>query len=492
MRVIMQETLKEGILAQKLMELSEQEKNGILTIEYNKVRKIISFEEGKIRYATSNVRNEALLEYLIESKKIDKNKTASIPKEPGISLKIVQHISSLGLISEEEAIQEARDLIIKIIKSCFKMHGQFSIKEGIVNLSGKVTVQLSPQDIILDYYRNDATALECKTILGKETSMLIHASDALQKMAAIPFNNLEKDILKMVDGQTKMCDLLKIFPSTSDNTLRGLTNLCLFKTIEIEGREDKQATSDHPKDSVQMPPAETTVPEEDLEEQKHYRKLFEKHARSNYFQLLGVQRYSGIEEIQKNYYALAKELHPDRFQKEAMKEIKPLMENLFSRISEAYEVLSNEEKRKAYEEELFEEVKAKTKVLEERQDNVTTARGNFLMGKKFFLEAKYSDACKFFENAVNLDGTRWEYYFHLAMTQSKNPRFRAQAIYNFKKSISMNPANAEAYLHLGILYKKSNKMSEARNMLKCALQWDPENSQALNELKEAEKLFAQR
>lgn len=484
----MLEILKEGMFALKLLELSEQKKNGILAIEHHRVKKVLSLEKGQIHYATSNVRNESLIEYLIESGTIDKSKAQNLLKEPGISLKTIQQVSSLGLIEEEKAIQAAKELIAKIIKSFFRIKGKYSFQEGLVNLKGKVTVHINPQEIILDYYRNDATPLECKAILGKETSILVHAPEALEKMRAIPLNDQEKNILKMVDGQTRMGDLLKIIPSTPEETLRGMTNLYLFNVIEIQGKTETQATATSSEAAAEKTSSEPALSEKDFEEQQYYRKLHEKHARSNFFQLLGVQRYSDIEEVRKNYYALAKELHPDKFQKESMKDIRPLMENLFSRISEAYDVLSNKKQRKDYEEELFEDVKTKTRVLEEQQDNVSTARGNFLMGEKFFQEGKYSDACKFFETSVSLDGTRWEYHFHLAMTQSKNPRFRAEAVYNFKKSISMNPANADAYLHLGILYRKSNKLAEARNMLKCALQWDPENVQALNELKEFEKL----
>ncbi len=483
----MPEILKEGSLAQKLIEFHEQEKNGILTIEYQRVRKVLSFEKGKIRYATSNVKNESLLNHLMESGKIDKNKALSLEKEPGISMKTVQQAASLGLISEEDALQEGRNLITKIIKSCFQIKGNVTHKEGLVNLTGKVTVDVHPKEIILDYYRSEATSQECKAILGKEASIPCHAPDALEKVKTMPFDELEKDILKMTDGQTMMGELLKIIPSTPEKIYRGLTSLYLLNVIEFKDQpasEAKASLLEIPEEAQEQ----TELSEKDQEEVKYYLSLHEKHSRSNYFQLLGVQRYSSAEDIQKNYYQLAKELHPDKFQREAMKQVKPLMESLFSRVSEAYEVLSNEEKRKAYEEELFEEVKSKTRVLEEQQDNITTARGNFLMGKKFFSEGKFSDSCKFFETAVNLDGTRWEYYLHLAMTQAKNPRFRSQAIYNFKKAISMNPAHAEAYFHLGLLYKKSGKMTEAMNMLKCALQWDPENAQAQKEMKEFEKL----
>ncbi|MDE3006576.1 MAG: DnaJ domain-containing protein, partial [Gemmatimonadota bacterium] len=63
---------------------------------------------------------------------------------------------------------------------------------------------------------------------------------------------------------------------------------------------------------------------------------------SDYYQLLGVSREAGSEEIKKAYRKLALEYHPDRNQgsKEA--------EERFKEVTEAYEVLRDSEKRAMY------------------------------------------------------------------------------------------------------------------------------------------------
>ncbi len=64
----------------------------------------------------------------------------------------------------------------------------------------------------------------------------------------------------------------------------------------------------------------------------------------DYYQTLGVARGASSEEIKKAYRKLALQWHPDRH---AGEERKPAEER-FKRISEAYEVLSDPEKRKLY------------------------------------------------------------------------------------------------------------------------------------------------
>lgn len=64
------------------------------------------------------------------------------------------------------------------------------------------------------------------------------------------------------------------------------------------------------------------------------------------YEVLGVSRQAGKEEIKKAYRELAKKYHPDANKKDAAAERK------FQEITEAYSILQNEEKRKALDAEL--------------------------------------------------------------------------------------------------------------------------------------------
>ena len=61
----------------------------------------------------------------------------------------------------------------------------------------------------------------------------------------------------------------------------------------------------------------------------------------DYYGVLGVQRTASADEIRQAYRSLARKYHPD-----VAKE--PDAEQRFNEVQEAYEVLSDEEKRKAY------------------------------------------------------------------------------------------------------------------------------------------------
>lgn len=64
-------------------------------------------------------------------------------------------------------------------------------------------------------------------------------------------------------------------------------------------------------------------------------------AQKDYYKILGVSKNSSAKEIKKSYYQLAKKYHPDTNKD-------PDASKKFQEVSEAYEILSDDTKRKEY------------------------------------------------------------------------------------------------------------------------------------------------
>jgi molecular chaperone DnaJ len=76
-------------------------------------------------------------------------------------------------------------------------------------------------------------------------------------------------------------------------------------------------------------------------EAKEFRKMLQESRLPNYYATLGISNDATQEEIKIRFRQLAKEYHPDKTKDQKTSEI-------FAEITKAYEILSDEEKRKTY------------------------------------------------------------------------------------------------------------------------------------------------
>jgi len=69
---------------------------------------------------------------------------------------------------------------------------------------------------------------------------------------------------------------------------------------------------------------------------------------TDYYRLLGVGRDAGPDDVKVSYYRLAERLHPDRYGDGLDDEARRMLVGLYSRVVEAYRVLTDARKRGEY------------------------------------------------------------------------------------------------------------------------------------------------
>lgn len=106
---------------------------------------------------------------------------------------------------------------------------------------------------------------------------------------------------------------------------------------DLESKKDKtyeKYHSDWGDDYEELGKRKNTI------EEKEFRDASINNALSNYYDVLGVTKDATPEEIKNKFRELAKKTHPDKTKKDS--------EEKMTEINKAYEVLSDEENRKAY------------------------------------------------------------------------------------------------------------------------------------------------
>ena len=115
----------------------------------------------------------------------------------------------------------------------------------------------------------------------------------------------------------------------------------------------------------------------------------------DYYKILEVSENVEISEIKKKYRKLAMKYHPDRNAGDERAAKK------FREITEAYEVLSNEEKRKEYDYKRENENNHTKKKNDKENFKNKYSENNFSFGKEFFKSA--AEMKGMFENSFGLD-----------------------------------------------------------------------------------------
>jgi curved DNA-binding protein CbpA len=78
--------------------------------------------------------------------------------------------------------------------------------------------------------------------------------------------------------------------------------------------------------------------------------LFYRLEELTYYQLLGVNEHADKKQIKSAYYALAPEFHPDKYFRKRLGSYKTRIESIFSRITQAHDVLTSKPRRAEYDE----------------------------------------------------------------------------------------------------------------------------------------------
>ncbi len=189
--------------------------------------------------------------------------------------------------------------------------------------------------------------------LGPRTLVPYRASLDWSK---VQLSSEEGFILSRVDGTTSLGDICMLMPFGEAETAGFLRRLWLSGVIDIPGLERPKAASASPVMTslleVELPSAVPAGIELTLDQLQRIELYFHTLSNRNAFQMLEIEPASDEKAIKKAYFKLSKEFHPDRYFKKSIGEYKDKLSTIFHAVKTAFELLSDAERREAYEEAL--------------------------------------------------------------------------------------------------------------------------------------------
>jgi tetratricopeptide (TPR) repeat protein len=166
----------------------------------------------------------------------------------------------------------------------------------------------------------------------------------------------------------------------------------------------------------------------------------------SYYELLGVEREATHAAIRKAYFMTAKRYHPDVIARLGLHDIRSQAGEVFSKITEANEVLSNADRRETYNQQLdggAGEIDLQT---------LAQAETFYRKGEILINMGDFRGALDYLKNAVDLYPHEAVYQSDLAWTYFKKaPPEPEPALEHIRLALELDPEDAVAQFRLGVI-----------------------------------------
>ena len=287
-------------------------------------------------------------------------------------------------------------------------------------------------------------------------------------------NEGERELYEMIKGADEAGELLASSKANPEFFWKSLYLLYCLDLVDFKAGRKKETPA----------PGKKEEPKPKLTEEERLAEVFEFHNNIkafNYYQILDIGENASLEDIKKSYFQLARKFHPDLFSRELPSETIHKIDAVFDSITKAYNTLSDEKRKGEYDKSLSAPPE------DDKKNQAKEAEKRFRQGKTLFDQGRYEEALVFLEQAVRLSQDKARYFMLLAMTQGKLPIYRKEAEKNFIRATKLEPWNAEAFVGLGVLYKREGLHVKSKKQFERALQIDPDHRIALRELRGEKK-----
>lgn len=491
----------------------------VLRLEGETGRRRIYFRDGEVVFASSDLPEDRLGQRLVEAGAVSREQLdLACRVQEASKLRLGATLVEMGCLAPEDLEERLREQVAAIVLASLGCRtGSFTTappsRERLE--SDLERADLSTMDLLLDGIRAHADAATIRAGIedldNRPIRVATNATAAFD--AGLQLTPEEGFVLSRVDGVSTASQIARVSPLGEDETYRCIYSLVTSGLLEIEAAptptetmsrtEAASASAPEPRPEAvvwersnrEPEPAEeapnfqtvrpvavafASPPEPSPEVLEFRDRMLEKYGHLGtltHYELLDVPVSSQPSEIKSAYFRLAKKLHPDHRASLKLEDRDGALATLYLEITKAYEVLSSETGRRAYDFSLRKSAPAKDEEPTARAgyDPSQQARIHFGNGLRFFESGHFHEAIEELRSAVRLDDRRADYHRMLGRALGKNPKWRKLAEEHLMRALTLNRFDAATYVALGELYHGSGLKTRARKMYEDAIGIDPDN-----------------
>lgn len=497
-----------------------------LTCALGAVSKTIYFDQGAVVFARSNQKDDRLGETLMRLGRLSKEDfDAASELMRTHNLRFGNALIRMGKISQEDLKPLLTEQIREIVYSLFEWGGgSYEVRQEEPR-KRSISISLSCADIVFEGLRRMSNIDLIKNWLGDFSWKLSITSDPMLLYQSFNLTPKEGFIVSRIDNQMSVDEILSLGGLPEDETLKTICGLLAVGILQWVDKNRLNASYNEPIASVLG--AHLQQSNFDIQSAAAFcyevENMLATVKTANHYAVLDLPRNATPEQIRAAYTQLARKFHPDRHAQlaEYNLSLRGDLEKIFARILEAYNVLSDPEKRKEYNnssktisaakfsQSLPQESKepvsepaaaaeaspAKTSitqpppvlekpapVLEKSAKTQPEAHKTTLgdpapvwfdRGFKYYTSFQFKQACHAFQAAVDSDPNCASYRIFLARSLAQFKGHNARAKEHFCRAIELEPNNPEYLAEVGLFFQKLGMNKEANQMFDRALKIIP-------------------
>jgi tetratricopeptide (TPR) repeat protein len=436
-------SLAETPLPQVLRRIFLEGLKGTLTLVHGDETRHLFFEKGELRTATSSREGQRIGAFLKRRGWItdtDLNWALDTINKQGRA-RLGKILVERGLVSRTVLDAEMRRLVEEIVFSTFAWEtGEYKFQASSGVLDPDVALTLSTAAVIVEGIRRVPESEAFRERLGDGHRVPILATDPMSRYQYLPLAPQEAYLLSRIDGILEVDSLLKIAGSS-----RVATAKILYALISCGIVEWKREGAERPASGrggfhglnveVAAAPSDRSPGHAEL-----VRNTYRRIDWLTHYELLGVPRNATAEKVAEAYFERSRLFHPDLRHRDDLSRFEKELAAVFERMKQAYETLSDAEKRALYDQGLDAAPPSllMTESAADPEMRKKLAAQNFRRARQLIEEKDYHPAVEMLREAVRFVPDNPEYRYVLSQVERKNPNWIQQGLANLKEAARLD------------------------------------------------------
>src|SRR6266850_6469821 len=461
-----------------LVQLLREKATGVLTVTHDSAKRAITFQQGMVRFAQSNVRAETVGASQIASgliKQTSFDRAVALAKQQNIPLH--EALATARVMTPEQLRTALKQQTTEVCIAALEIAGgsyRFEQKPAEA-VNGVPDMRTSPVAVVFEAAKRLGNPVAARPWLEQHaTERLTRSPEMEREIFVLKTFWPGEAVTPLVTGARSVGEILaRIKPPE----LPLLQYLCMSGLLTMAGSAAKAA----PK-AVPGAAAEDAGKRFTAQEQAARTSLFAERDRladASHYQVLGVTLAASAADIKRGWLAAAKRFHSDAFSGLDLGSARGVVEDLFARVNEANSVLSDANRRAEYNVYLD----RKAKGLSTDVGAILRAEGVFQRGEALFKAGRWEDAEAQFREAISLNHAEAEFHAFLGMSMFRGNGKAEESLQHIEKALEMDPRLRSGTIFLGQILEAQGEAERAKALFRKAIDKDPEFVQAKDELR---------